>query len=91
MTLWQGILWAAAGIGLLAGLYGLHRLALWLEDRGHLFYLRKQPTAGAGGCFTKCQEFVNPNVKIVFQAKEDKRKKQVDPGEQEPPEPDKPE
>ena len=85
MTLWQGILWAGVALALCAGLYALHRSALWLEARGHLYYLRKKPTGGAASFFISCQEFVNPNVKLVHRANEARPKQQIDPGNPEAP------
>src|SRR5262249_29467186 len=41
MSIWHWLIGIATLLGLAGGLYGLHRLALWLEDRGLLFYLRK--------------------------------------------------
>ena len=38
---------AAWGIGIAAGLYALHRLALWLEREGWVRYIRNPPSAGA--------------------------------------------
>ena len=36
--------------GLVAALYGLDRLALWLEDRGWLYYRRKKPECSPASC-----------------------------------------
>ena len=37
--------WIAA-VSALVALYGLHRLALWLEARGWLYYIHKKPARG---------------------------------------------
>jgi hypothetical protein len=56
-----------------AALYGLHRLALWLEARGHLYYKHKRPDGGGGG-FRAFQEFVDPPARNVWQVKEERRR-----------------
>lgn len=43
MSTW---LWASAGA---AGLYGLHRLALFAEDRGWIYYKHRRGSSGALG------------------------------------------
>ena len=43
--------WAWIGLAVAAPLavYGLHRTALWMESRGWLFYLNREPSGGALG------------------------------------------
>jgi hypothetical protein len=55
-------------IGIPAALYGLHRLALWLEARGHLYYLHKKPTGSAAGAFVALQRAVEPQARHVEHA-----------------------
>ena len=62
------------------GLYALHRLALWLESRGHLFYLHRRPESSGGSVFAPLQEIIQPSVKHVHHVKDEKRKEQQDPG-----------
>jgi hypothetical protein len=62
----QVLLWSSAVVGGLAALYGLHRLALRLEDRGYLYYLRKKPSGSAAGCFVALQRAVEPQVQHVL-------------------------
>ena len=52
-------------LGTFAVLYGLHRLALRLEDNGHLYYLRKKPSGGTGSSFAAMQRFVEPQAQHV--------------------------
>jgi hypothetical protein len=54
-------------------LYGLHRLALWLEARGHLYYIHKKPRGGGAACFVPLQEVLEPGSQHVVQIKEEKR------------------
>lgn len=51
-----------ACVALVCGLYALHRLALWLEDRGMLYYTRTKPKGGGGmmSGFVAMQRFVEP-------------------------------
>jgi hypothetical protein len=58
----------AAGLG---AIYGLNRLALWLEDRGHLYYLRKKPGGGALGSFVALQKIVEPGTQRVEQVRDE--------------------
>jgi hypothetical protein len=61
------------GGGLLA-LYGLHRLAMWLEARGHLYYSRRTPRGGgAMGSFVAIQEVLEPQTRHVIEIREEKR------------------
>ena len=43
--------WAWAGVAVVVpfAVYGLHRLALWMESRGWIFYLNREPSGGALG------------------------------------------
>ena len=69
--------WSIVGITLAvpvgaALLYGMHRLALWLEARGHLYYKHKQPGGSAGG-FRALQDFVDPPSRHVWQVRDERR------------------
>jgi hypothetical protein len=42
-------------------LYGLHRLALWAENRGWIYYLRRKPTTSSlGNAFLEVQSLLEP-------------------------------
>jgi hypothetical protein len=73
MSGWHWLIGVAAVLGLAGGLYGLHRLALWLEDRGWLFYLRKKPSTSPAGCWVAAHQFLEPGVEHVLQLKAEKR------------------
>ena len=48
-------------VGELAALNGLHRLGLWLGQRGWLHYKRKNPSSGSAvGCFVALQQVLEP-------------------------------
>ncbi|HWY87278.1 MAG TPA: hypothetical protein VNX28_11165 [Gemmataceae bacterium] len=73
MTFWNAVLWCLIGISGLAALYGLHRLGLWLEKRGWLFYKHKKPSSSAAGCFVALQQVLEPPIQHVLHVNEQKR------------------
>lgn len=78
------MLWLYVTLGVVggaAGLYGLHRLALWLEDRGQLYYLRKKPGSIANSA-AELQSFLEPQAKYVVRVKEDRKREGGDRGEE---------
>ncbi|QEH31552.1 hypothetical protein OJF2_00170 [Aquisphaera giovannonii] len=52
-------------------LYGLHRLALGLEDRGFLYYLRRKPRGGCGRSMLTLQAITDPRTEHVLNVAED--------------------
>jgi hypothetical protein len=80
MTALQALLVAAALVAVPAALYGLHRLALWLEARGQLYYLKKRSEGGAAGSFVALQQFLEPESKHVHRVQEQKRHRSEDEG-----------
>ena len=64
-------------VAILVSLYGLHRLCLKLEERGHLFYLHRKSSSGAARMFAPFQEMIDPPVKQVVQAEDFQIKKSV--------------
>jgi hypothetical protein len=67
METWSVLFWTVAVLGSLAGLYGLHRLALWMEDRGYLYYLHKKPSHSAASSFVALQQVIEPKFEHVIQ------------------------
>ncbi len=61
----QWLLWLVVPLGLLAALYLLDRLGLWLEGRGWLYYRKKKPTSSRLSGFVIFQEFIEPSVKHI--------------------------
>jgi hypothetical protein len=65
------------GLGLvvagLGALYGLHRVCLWLEARGLLYYWHKRPGGSAAACFVPWQQMLEPGTRHVHHLKEEKR------------------
>src|ERR1017187_5031011 len=62
---WTALFWTICLVGGFGLLYALHRLALRLEERGHLYYLHKKPTGGAG-CFVALQRAIEPQIQHVI-------------------------
>jgi hypothetical protein len=65
-----GVVLVVAGLG---ALYGLHRVCLWLEARGLLYYWHKRPSSSAAACFVPWQEMLEPGTRHVHHLKEEKR------------------
>jgi hypothetical protein len=74
MNLWYGVFGVAAVLAGTAALYGLHRLCLWLEERGQLYYLHKKPEGGSSlSAFVALQHEIEPQSRQVIQVTEQKR------------------
>ena len=72
------VLW---GVALVAGLYGLHRLALWMESRGWIFYMKTRASSGAlGSAFLEIQSIAQPEKKYVLEIRQDQRAERDDEG-----------
>jgi hypothetical protein len=64
--------WSILALAILGALYGLHRLALKLEERGHLYYLHKKPGASALASFVALQRVIEPRAEHVLVVQEEK-------------------
>lgn len=73
MDSWDWLLWPALAIGIVAALFGLDRLGLWLEDRGLLYYRRKKPTSSPISAFVALQQFIEPGMRHVVEVKHHQR------------------
>jgi hypothetical protein len=81
-------LWCLAIPGGLAALYGLHRLGLWMERRGWIYYRHRSPRGGgSGGGFVALQEILEPPARHVFHITEQRRSifEERVPGDGDPP------
>jgi hypothetical protein len=78
MSAWGVVSWCAGGVLILVGLYGLHRLCLWLEAHGQLYYWHKQPSGGGGS--NPFHEMIEPQVKHVKQVREQRPAQDHDGG-----------
>jgi hypothetical protein len=48
-------------------LYGFHRLGLWMEEQGYIYYLHKKPKGSAAGSFVALQKMIEPQAEYVIQ------------------------
>jgi len=59
-------LWACAGA---AAVYGVHRLAVWAEGRGWIYYrTKKMPSGAAGRAMMELAAIVEPEIEHVIEA-----------------------
>jgi hypothetical protein len=63
---WDIVFWGGCALGAVAASYALHRFALRLEERGHLYYLNKKPSGSAAGCFVAMQRAIEPQIQHVI-------------------------
>lgn len=69
-----------------AGLYLLHRLALWAEARGYIFYLRTRPSPGAiGNALLEAHSLLEPDQRALIEALREEPSEETDWGA--PPDP----
>ena len=65
----------AVSVGLLVLAYGLHRLALWLERRGWLYYIHRRPSvsliAAAGSA-------LDPTIRRILEMKQEEHRLEED-------------
>ena len=62
-----------------AVLYAVHRLALWMEARGSLYYRHRKPSSSAlGNAFLEVQSLIDPSKRHVLAARCEER---VEPSE----------
>ena len=60
---------------LCGALYGLHRLALWAEGRGWVYYLRRRASSDAlGNAFLNLQKIVEPQAGHVVEVRQRERR-----------------
>jgi len=52
-------------------LYGLHRLGLYLERRGLIYYWHKKPTGGSG--YNPLAEIYQPQIRHVIEVREQRQ------------------
>src|SRR5437899_694828 len=77
--------WVIGVVAVLAAIYGLHRLALHLERRGLLYYLKEKPKPRGGSMFSPFQEMIQPEIRHVEEVQDERRYKREDAGD--PPSP----
>jgi len=60
MDLRYVLLWGLIIVCGPVALYGFHRLCLWLENRGWLYYMYKKPSSSPASCFVAMQQVLEP-------------------------------
>lgn len=66
-------------------LLGLHRLAVWAEERGWVYYRHRRPSRSAlGRAFLEVQSMLEPEKRALLEACEEQPE---EPGSGDPPEP----
>ena len=72
-------------LAILIALFGLHRLALWAEERGWIYYLRRKPTTSSlGNAFLEVQSLIEPEKKNLVEVRTEESVEEDDQGD--PPE-----
>lgn len=67
------MLWVLIAAAAAAGLYALHRLAIYLEDWGYIYYRRKRPTSGGSPVYCLFQEMIQPQIRHVIEVEEQRQ------------------
>ena len=72
-----------AGVVLI--LFALHRVAVWMESRGWLYYRRVKPrSSNLGNAFLELQSMLEPGKRHVIELRREEHDDQTDSGD--PPE-----
>jgi hypothetical protein len=66
MENWTALVWTMLVTDGIVAIYGLHRLALRMEDRGWIYYLNKKPRGSAMGSFVALQKVIEPRAEHVL-------------------------
>jgi hypothetical protein len=64
---WISLLGTFLIVGVVLALVGLHRLGLWMEERGYIYYWNKKPKGSAAGSFVAFQKIIEPQARHVIQ------------------------
>ena len=71
MATWMMVGWVLIIALGLSSIYGLHRLGLWMEERGYIYYLHKKPKGGSAiGSLVAFQRAIEPRAEYVIQAEQ---------------------
>ena len=72
-------------LALIGLLYVLHRVALWAEGRGWVYYLNSKPSNSAlGNAFLEIQSMIEPDKRQLVEARKEEAVEEDEQGE--PPE-----
>ena len=73
MSVGMSVLWSVVVLGAGYGLWRLHRLCLWMEERGWLYYKYKRASSSAAGSFVAVQQMIEPQTRHVIEVQDEKR------------------
>lgn len=63
-------------------LWALHRLALWAESRGWIYYLRRQGSSGAmGNALLEVQALLEPSTRHVLEERQEEHVEEAESGD----------
>ena len=72
--------------GIVVALFALHLLALWMERRGWIYYVKRQPSASAvGAAVLEVQSLLQPEKKYILEMQRQRRVEADDEAEPKPP------
>jgi hypothetical protein len=75
--------WLLILIGICVGLFALHKLGLWIESRGWIYYHKKKASPGtAASAWLEMQSLIEPGKKHVIQVQREEHEE--DDGDAEP-------
>lgn len=73
------LIWVVA---VMIGLWALHRLALWAEARGWIYYMRRKASPGTrASAFLEVQSLLDPASKHVIESRLEDRSEEDESGE----------
>lgn len=83
MTEHEAAIWLAKwGVGIVVGLYATHRLLLWLEARGWVYYRNSEPKPGGEtAAALEMERMIRPSVEHHIAAEDAQVESQEDDGE----------
>jgi hypothetical protein len=66
-------------VAIALGLFGLHRLALWMESRGWIYYLKTRASGGAlASAILELQQIAQPGTRYILEMKHESRAERDD-------------
>lgn len=78
--------WLLLAFAAAVALFALHRLALWAESRGYIYYTRTAPSRGSvGNAFLEVHSLIEPDKRALVEVLREERTEQGESGD--PPEP----
>jgi len=64
-------------VAIALGLFALHRLALWMESRGWIYYVKTRASGGAlASAILELQQIAQPGTRYILEMKRESRAEQ---------------